>query len=584
MDHQALRRDGFVRVVGAFAVMLTVALTSACNGCGDEPIESASDAPAEARPDSPREVSLALAERVDGTTPFFVAVRDPRGLMAAYADIRPHLEAVLGGDLGMVETDLRNTLGLDLARPETLEAAGIAADGGVGISWVGEHIFYAVVISDARRFEEKIVALLQARPFSLTAEVERRRVGGAQTLTFRRTDGGDPDIVVAVHPPFAFFLPNATDPAIDEVITSLTTDRPSPLAERPEFIASVDRAEHYQVQVYASAPVLADARPEDVTAALEGITPPDVDPAETLAGFRNLGELTLGLRLSEAGLESRLTQTPSPEVAADLAAITQGDGDPGLATLAVPDVYAFVRLTLAPERMLEAVERILGEERAAELRTNMETQSERVGVSLRDALVPALGQNTMVLLTRARLLTLSRAMSNSSPGEFFSGLGVVVAFEVEDAATVRSALQGIAPAMGERANVFEDGDTLVVEFTDADADIGNLVLTDRFLLLVPARQRSEVIDQLGGVGADLSWIDVAAARNLVTAASANGMFIDVARVVDGPIGQVAFARLPAEARRLLGRIGRLYATAGVEDGVVTTDVAIRFLDIEATGD
>ncbi len=577
MRTQQQRPDCSKAMFGAVATALLI-LSTGCAPCGGPEEPPAPALQQVERPDSPAEVSLGIAARFPDSTSVFVGVRDPRAISAAYAGLRPHLLAVAGSEVGMIETDMRNTLGIDLLRPETLTEAGLAADGGFGISLIGERPVGVIVLSDARVFEERIIALLRGRPFNLDGEMERRREGNAQVIEFKRAADSTSALAVIIDAPYAFIVPRAEEAGLDSIITALVNPPANSLSASPRFQASVEAAEHYQVQLYMSPRAVAVATPQEAIANGRILAPDHVSDEAILAFMQGIGELTFGLRLGGTAIETRLVQTPDAAVITDFNAVTAATGEPGFAPLAVPDVYGFVRLTLAPQRLLDIVRSLVGDEQRASIDTMLTRESERLGVSVEEALFPALGNTALLLLTRARLLTLSRAMSSGSPGEFFSGLGVVIAYEVEDAAQVRTALQNLAQTMEERANLFEEGGATVVEFTDAQADIGNVVLTDDFLLLVPARQRSEVVEQLAGHSSDLSWIDVAGARALITEPSANGLFIDVQRVVDGPIGQVAFARLPAEVRRLLGRMSRLHSTTAARGDTLVTDVVFGFAE------
>lgn len=557
--------------------IVLLAITASCDRCGGgtngtetgpTPIEGV------VPPNSPEEMSAAAAALLPANTPVFVAVRDPRAVTEGYAGIRPHLEAVLRGDLGMVETDLRNTLGIDLARATRLEESGVSAGAGFALTLVGDRLVGLVALSDPAVFHAKLSEVLQARPFECDAEVEEREIAGHTVHVFGKTDRG-PEIAVAYVGAFAILLPRAGQ-GIDDTISVLLEEREESLADLDSFVASTEAAAFAHVHAYFNAESLLDERGEEITDELAGLLPEGTDPAAVADRLRHSGTLTAAITLGQDLLDVQLTQVPRGEAIEGFQRVTAADADPGFVAMATDDVYAFVRFTVAPQHLFSVVRGMLNESRQASLDSSVAELGEPLGVDIVTELLPALGSQACILFTRARLLTLSRAMNNGSPGEFFSGLGVVIAFELEDPALVRTTLENLVPTMDGRATSFEDDGRLVIEFTDAQADIGNLVLTENFALLVPARQRSDIMELLDANARELGWLDVADARGLVTEATANGLHLDMRRITDGPIGQVALARLPNQVKRLLGRTTRVTVSIDGGEDAIVSDLRIRF--------
>lgn len=582
--HRGLCPSAILRhMVGVLAVSSTVVLAG-CSQCGDP--EAASDIAPETAgvvaPAAPDAVTLGLASHFADTTPMFITVRDPRAVSSAYRTLKPHLDAIVGSELGMVETDMRNTLGIDLLRPDTFAEAGVAPDGGFSFTVVADRVVGGVVLSDARRFEERIVPLLQASPFNYNGPVERRRVNGAQVLGFRTTNADHNNVEVVLKPPYAFFVSRAGSPGTEQIIEQVTAPGDASLANDIGFHASMESAVGYQAHVYISPEMLRQNRPEDILEIARGLAPEGATDEAVIEAIGNIGVGTIGMRLEADGIDVRWIQQPDTAVVARFNEITAGSEEPRFAPLAVPDVYAYLRLTLEPSQMLDLIRIALPESADEALSAQIATGTERLGFDVESEIVPALGNTAMVLFTRARLLTLSRAMNSGTPGEFFSGLGVVIAFEIRDRERVATALTNLAGQMEDRARVNEISGATVLEFRDAAIDIGNVVVSDHYLLVVPSRQRDEVLEQLGSETSDISWVGVASARELITSPRGNGMFIDVHRVVDGPIGQVAFARLPDEVRRLLARLSRVHATTSADETSITTDLTFSFLDADAT--
>ena len=520
---------------------------------------------------------MAFASRLPARTPMLVVIRDWRDVFADYDEARGVFEAI-SPDVAVVETDLRNTLGIDLTRVETLAGIGIAADGGGALAAIDATSFAMLVLDDPDTFTERVTEILAERPFDLDGRVDREPLGPATLLRFRRTDDSVPEAVVVVHPPLAYIFPDGDDPGIDAVAERLVGVAADPLSETPAFAASVAAANGHQFHGWFSPRLLATDQGADLEDRLQRRFDEEIDAAEIVAQIREVGDLTIALDLSPSGIRAHTRQFPTARVLEEFRMTTASATAPGFDRLVNADVYALLRLTVSAEHLYA----LFGEFGPPELRADADAEIERhrelLGMDPVTELLPAHGPNMMVLLTRARLLTLSRAINSGAPGELFNGLGVVIAVEVTDADEIRSALDTLVPQLEGRAELYEAGGNTVVEFTDARADIGNLVLTDRYLVLVPGRQRDELLSQVQtGEGSTLEAVDVDAARLLVTDDSANGLFIDMQRVVDGPIGQVALARLPDEVRRMLAQFARVTITVDATDDAVVGDLAIRFL-------
>ena len=562
------------RVRVLLAAVLALSLT-ACSRCGGDTEQGVDTPPAPefTIPDTPQELSSRAAALVPESVAFFAAVRNPRSVIEGYAGVRPHLEAVLQGDLGIVETDLRNTLGIDLERATSLETSGVSPDAGFALAVVQGRLVGLVALTDADLFHSRLVEVAQARPFDLSEPLERREIHGEPVFVFSSASG--PELAVTYRGGFAILLPDA-DEGVDEILTLALDPTDAPLSESATFVASVESAGDAHVHAFVNPATGADHRESELTGWLERNLPEGTAPSVVAERLRNAGGVTITATLGENTIDLRLIQTPRAQAIEGFADVTQAEGDPGFTALATEDVYAFVRLTLAPDRLLASIRGILNEERKASLDASVAELDALLAPETLEDLLPAMGSQAMLLFTRARLLTLSRAMNNGSPGEFFSGLGVVIAFELRDPAKARTALSRLTDLMEARATSFEDDGHLVVEFTDAQADIGNIVLTDQFALLVPARQRSEITELLAANARELSWLDVADARGLISSPVANGLFFDLQRISDGPIGQVAFARLPVQVRRLLGRTARLTASVENSETAIVTELHLRF--------
>jgi len=163
-----------------------------------------------------------------------------------------------------------------------------------------------------------------------------------------------------------------------------------------------------------------------------------------------------------------------------------------------------------------------------------------------------------------------------APGLVATGFGIIVALQVTDRETVDRLFETIVPLLEGRAERFEDDGNTIIAFTDEDADIGNLVLTDDFLFLVPQRNRDDLLEQIASGSGSLEGVDDAAAHELVNAAATNGAFIDLRAILDGPIGAVAAPTLPDELRDALANFDEVHVRAMPGEDGIRNDLTLVF--------
>lgn len=537
-------------------------------GCGSSPEEEATESsrPARTADDVTELLARALPESVEAV----LMIRNWDVALERYEAARPQLEAITG-DVGFVEADLRNTLGVDLREPSTLSEAGIAADGGAAVTAIGEVPVTLVLTSDAPALDARMRSILPEQPFRLGAEPEVRTVSGATLTLFRRESGARPEAALAQIGDVAAIFRAADVEALEAATAALAgASEGSSLADGERFARAASQAGEHDLLLWLSGERAASGGrvPARIADDIEVI---DADAAA--AALRRFGDAAFYLTLDASGIRGSFAVHPATEIVDQTRALVEGGGSPAFAALVDDSAFAVVRGTLTPAGLVS----VLSGWREGELREaadeHIEAFDEIVGMSVEDELAPALGGNFLALLTRQRLMTLSRAMNSGAPGEWFSGLGAVVAVEVRDRDTVARALEAMVPNLDGRATTFEDDGTLVLEFTDAQADIGNLVLTDDALLLVPSRQRRELVDRASAEGLPEGS---GAAFDLARAPRANGLFVDMQQIVEGPLGRVGLARLPEEAQRALARCENIVVSFDVEETRFVGSLEIAF--------
>jgi hypothetical protein len=552
-------------------LVLALLLSAGCGRCGGSP--SPIDADTADLPTGPAAVTVALARVLPASTEAVVFVRSWRAALERYADARPYLQNVTG-DLGFVETDLRNTLALDLRRPDSFDEIGIASDGGMAAAWVVDTPAFAFLLADVESFTEQLAATMAAPPIGLDEAPEQKAVGACSMTLFRRSGQQRVEAAFAIIGAVGVLFPNPpTDGPNRAVAAMCDASTGDNLSNSDALATSIedagDRAYLLHLETIGTAPVL------DALSAATGLAGSDL--AGTAARY---GHGNIAFDLDATGLVGRWRQHPTAAMLASMRELTVSGDPPGFARLVNDETFILLRLTLEPARAFALARSARDEAYAAPIDEQLAAFDAAFGAPFADAVLPALGAHWTALATRARLFTLNRAISSGKAGDWFGGLGIVLAVEVNDRAVIDQAMRAIATTLEGRADLFESDGTLVLEFTDADADLGNLVLTDTMLLLVPARQRRDVVGQLTtGEGVSTTVLDTPLAIELVEAAGINGLYINVASVVSGPLGQVALARLPEEVQRALAQFDRAVIAGAVEDNAWSMDVQLRFTDL-----
>ncbi|MFT6629777.1 MAG: hypothetical protein ACJA1R_003058, partial [Flavobacteriales bacterium] len=179
--------------------------------------------------------------------------------------------------------------------------------------------------------------------------------------------------------------------------------------------------------------------------------------------------------------------------------------------------------------------------------------------------------------TRTRALTLRRATMQNAPGDWASGLGLVAVVELKQRDLTERLLRSIAANMGDGASVFEEDGRVIVGFNNSESDIGNLVLDSDRLFIIPSRQRADLLTQIAaGDGASIGVLRGEGSQALMTGRSVNGLYLDLARIVDGPIGQLGTARLPDEAKRAIALFDHALVDVAFNDARVNASLNFRF--------
>jgi hypothetical protein len=536
-----------LRLVPVVAVLVATAL-SACDGCRNEPGGVAGPRSG-ATPASPVEVARSLGERVPGDVPAAILVDDWSALASAWVGIRPRLASLLGG-VGMMENDLRNTLGFDPARPESLREIGIHPDGGLLLLLWGGTPVIALDLVDSAALVRHATSVLQNQPFRLRAPVRQRTEGRWAIHEFRRSEDGPVQVEVMIRDRTGLLVlqpRSITDRPLAEAFDATTAA--TSLSAQAGFESMLVLAADFPIVGFMHyGPVAAHA--EQTVEGSDGL----VHVAEKL---RDLGSISFGIQPSGESFHFSAAWQPIGLLAEAVETLFANATAPSAFAPFVADGTFFVARTSVDTSALVALARSwVPPAQRGPIEEAFEGLRTERGIDVEADIVGSLGGNAMLLATRVRPLTLRRVLESRrpAPGEVASAFGLMGAFDVSDRAQLLRAIDTVVPLLEGTISRFEEDGAIVLQFTDGRFDVGTIVLLDGMLLVVPERERSAVIRRVRAGGGDVASIRDEAARALVTDSHVQGAHLDIRAVIDGPVGSALRPMLPEQANRALGTL------------------------------
>lgn len=516
---------------------------------------------------------MGFAAHLPDDVPALLVLRDWDAVLEEYRALRPRLDAIIG-NVGMVENDLRNTLGVDVNRSASLDEIGISSAGGVALTTIGDDPVVLLRLGDAETFVAHVTEVASGQPFNLRAEVETTEIGETTLHVFRRRAGDRPRLAVAIRGDLAILPPDAR--RAEAVLGVMGNAPTSPLSTSEDFVASLPEFDDWQIFGWIDARVISNRlEAHEAIASRLG--------AHVLNEIDRMGTTALGFRLAADKIRATALTRPHPELNERVQTLMDLEGEnPHFERLLSEDTYLFVRSTVELDALLALLHEEGGSNASAQLRELLSAGSEQLGMSVEDDLLPAIGPNMLIMATRARMLTLRRVLNAVSsermpaPGLVATGFGIIIALQVTDRATVDQLFEVVVPLLDGRAETYQDDGNTIVAFTDEDADIGNLVLTDDFLFLVPQRNRDDLLEQIAAGSGSLESVDDENAHELVNAAAINGAFLDLRAVLEGPIGAVAAPTLPDEVRDALSNFDEIHVRAMPGEVGIRNDLTLVF--------
>ncbi|MFT6629580.1 MAG: hypothetical protein ACJA1R_002858, partial [Flavobacteriales bacterium] len=332
------------RLLPLMCLMLT-----ACGRCGGD-TASVDD------PDSPR---LALVLHLPGDTLALGHSGDLNEALAGYLGAREQLELITS-DLGLLETDLTNTLGLDLRRPETLRDAGIDLErGALAFALNGEPVVM-VATGNSERFEERLTAVLTSQPVALDATPERIPLDVGELILYRRQ--GEQTVIAAalVRSDHVVIWPNEPSDAAASASALLAVTPDTSLATSESFHALWGERQA-DTPMCAWVSELAGEEAEGPGSALRDALGEAATGFAELLGVEAQGILACA-RLDESGVGAALTLETSGNVIGEFSPPT---ADPAFASLIDENTQAVLRWTIPSSLLFDVATRLSGDDLTA---------------------------------------------------------------------------------------------------------------------------------------------------------------------------------------------------------------------------
>lgn len=558
----------FVSSLAVIGVSSLLLLTSGCSSCNKSAGPSA-DWPA--APATPAAVSASLLEKVPASSRWALVIPNAGDFTKGFGGIRGALNTAIPG-FRVMDQDFKNTMGVDLGDAATLAKWGIPASSGVSFSQMGNANLAMLWVEDGEKFMTELERVLTRQPYNYVANPQPSTVGG---ITFKTYTTKAPETRMAYINIDKGLVRIIVCPESTKCEVNMTT----------ELSATAKRASSDPLV----AKVVKEAEGEtlfgwyDVSERNDGSPPPSFGPLQQQMAplVKSGGLVGAAASLSKQGLDLRVTLAPKDAAAAKpFLTPPANPTSPGFTKLFKDDAYAFIRLTTQFSDLLATARSSAGSAEKAEIEEAVAEADKFLGVSVEKEIMPALGSGGVVFATRAKILSLGSA---KSAADYASALGTVAAWQVKDRAKLEPLFDKALTLLEGRATKFSEGGATVLQFTDSEMDPGNIVLTDKLLLLVPDRDRAAVLAGLAD-GAAAAGTPAPHAAKLLDEPSVNGLYLNIGKIAAGPIGQIFGGRLPPEIQTGLGLLDTLTVQSRYGAETFGADIHLGLLDQPAAAE
>lgn len=533
-------------------LLLIVAIfgTTLGTGCKKKNKEAPPVDPAAAHTDTLR----TLSERVPADASSALFIVDFSAAMASYQGLRTRISTYMG-DFASIEADLRNTLGVDPARPQNLVQIGVAPQGGAFCSVVQDQPLCGVLLSDANTFEKHFERVLQSQPFNLRAPVVRSALpGGGQLLRFATDEGGELKAAIVVTEAMGFVILRPRAEAIEGLAATLENPAAQPLSEHAPFKQLLAHTSSESIVAWLS--------PNASAAAIRTIT----KLGDRLPSMDNIEGVLIGVKLSADAIHGWFSAKIDPDDERVRALLSRSEGVQAadFSKLVTDDAYVLVRARTEPSSLLETLRTAFTDD---DVKNVEETVKTTIGADdIEPRLLAVLGSDMMTVATRARLLTLAGLARGGSVNAraLGDGLGLIMAYQLKDSDGAKALLQDIAASRPANLTYIRDdlGERWSVETGVAAGTL--LLIQDGLLVASTKRQLGDILQMLAAEEAPtITEISAQEALDLRTKTEDIGMFIDLKRVANNSIGQIAGGKLSPSMREAVQIFDEFWMRADV---------------------
>lgn len=527
---------------------LAATFSAGCKGCQDADTDVLDDAS-----DDPWQSTLdLLSDHVPADASNALFVVDFTTALASYPGFRSRIAAYLK-DFASIEADLRNTLGVDPARPSNLAQLGVNPAGGAVCAKLKGQPLCGVTLSDHERFRSHVVAVMQGQPFNLRAPViETELPSGGQLLRFASEEGSAVKAAVIVTEKLGFVILQPRADAIEGMAADLETPHHTPLRTRPAFQKLLKHTERSAVFAWLGPDSVVEIGGQFFDFDFESELPQ-----------KDLSQGALvGITLHADAIDGWFSVLIDEDNDKINTLLKRGEGHQAadFRKLVDDEAYALLRIRIDPEEIQATVRATFDSDDVAE--TTERIQEMLGSETIEDALVEALGTDMIVMATRARLLTLAGLARGSTvtASALGNGLGLILAYQLRDPDAMRTLLSEISAHNDALLSHTKDDDGEYWRIEQGPAKSTLLMLTDDAIIATTSRQQKDVLNRIQADNIPvLTEVDAAEAQTLREATDDLGMFVDLKRVANNSLGRLASNNLSDSMRDALQLFDEFWA-------------------------
>lgn len=502
-------------------------------------------------PEDRAELARTYAQRFPAGTNAIVIARGFEDLSRSFQTLKVRIHDLF--DLGVIESEIRNTFGVELDRAVTFREVGIDYQGGFAVATVMQQPVVAFYLVDQEAFVARAQLVLRRQPFNLRAPVDTEQIGQATVHLFKsRANENDPvEFAVMVNGDFGFIIgrTNTTNDLFDVATLLAETTPAESMASNPEFDVQAARFDAYPGFLFI-----------DTTSATSFYQDQYSDQFNDTENYvlnevqRAILSIGVGIRFGGDELDVEAYVSVVPEEAELAAGIDQPQGEsPHLERLLEEIPFLTIRLAADTGILWETVLRFHSDADAEALR-------ELLG-PFEELLISGEGGvlSGHALLTFDRLAVMSLANAESLVDQLdaldFSGMFHLAnrerAFELLDAMVARNP-----------ENYFRSQSDGITRYTGGSngSEMGHIIVREDLVFWTGERMRRHAMGDLPE-GTGVAAIDmVHSARALLQDASATGLILTFERLI--PIAIIL--NYPEPVREALNLLDTLTVRAEVD--------------------